>query len=191
MTDVSFVRQIAEHHRTKLLDRDSKVNDPTFSSGVAWAIHALDKIVRACDGETDPIELGLKEKLPSMAVQEALFRAEVSAIRRCVRCARRAYAQMQGNSGKGLRRSRLCGECLRWAVDNGHIREPVRNFHTRDELMDEWVMLCGEGYTRVQAAERLGMKPKSFIRAHERARAAGDPRALLDVSQRQWRARKG
>jgi hypothetical protein len=188
VTDVSFVRQIAEYHRNRLLDRNKKVNDPTFSSGAAWAVHALDRVIAACNGEADPVALGLKQKPPSVDEQGVLFVAEVGETRSCTRCARKAHAHMLSDSGEGLKRQKLCQNCLRWAIDEGFIEQPERKYRTRDELLDEWLPLCQQGYTRDQAAERLGMKPTSFRRAHERARAAGDPRALLDHKQREWRA---
>jgi hypothetical protein len=53
-----------------------------------------------------------------------------------------------------------------------------RTTWSRDELMGEWDLLRSEGYTRRNAAERLGLKWETFDRAYFRARSAGDPRAV-------------
>lgn len=76
----------------------------------------------------------------------------------------------------------LCVSCYGDKRYNGRLADHPRATWTRDELLDEWELLRGEGTTRLQAAERLGMTPAAFERALQRARAAGDPRAALGVS---------
>jgi hypothetical protein len=74
MNDVEFVKLLAQHHRQNLLDQTHKINDGGFSSGASWAVHALDRIIMACDGERDPEVLGLIPKAPPPPpVQEPLF----------------------------------------------------------------------------------------------------------------------
>lgn len=73
MNDIAFVRQLAVEHRKKLLDRVKKINDGAFSSGASWSLHALDRIILACDGETDPVKLGLVEKPRTPVEQPPLF----------------------------------------------------------------------------------------------------------------------
>jgi hypothetical protein len=48
---------------------------------------------------------------------------------------------------------------------------------SRDELLDEWELLHGEGHTIPQAAPRLGMTVHALCQALLRARRGGDPRA--------------
>lgn len=186
--EIGFVREVAEHHRQKILDRNGKVNDPLFSSGSAWAVHALDRVIRACNGESDPEALGLAVGPSRQAIQEALFITEVRQDRKCVRCGERAHLRTRGSQG---RKHKMCKECITWAIDAGHIEKVERKFYNRDELLDEWIILCREGHTRQQAGERLKMNPRSFCRALERARKDGDPRAVLDWRQREWRAARG
>lgn len=70
----------------------------------------------------------------------------------------------------------LCSRCWSAARTAGDLVDFERNTRTRDEVLDEWVLLRGEGYTRAQAAERIGMTFAAFDRAYWRAVAAGDPR---------------
>lgn len=100
----------------------------------------------------------------------------------CVGCGcemgpqRRRMQYIRAHDGRGL-----CSTCYRYASRDETVERYERTFHTRDEVMDDWVVLQQQGYTRRQAAERLGMSHGAFLRAHERAAAAGDPRALPDV----------
>ncbi|MGH3598920.1 MAG: hypothetical protein ACRDQH_01365 [Pseudonocardiaceae bacterium] len=52
-----------------------------------------------------------------------------------------------------------------------------RRTRSRDDLLDDYVLLREQGCSWPQCAERLGMSYPSFARALLRARAAGDPRA--------------
>lgn len=189
--DVSFVRQLAVHHRDKLLERNKRVNDPVFASGASWSVYALDRIIMACDGDTDPIKLGLEGKPPSsVAVQEALFGlTDAKGVEcRCVRCGCSILPPAPGRSAAVIHRGRgLCQPCYRSVDREGRLSEYEKKFRSRDEILEEWVILCRQGYTRRQAAERLLMKPESFVRALQRARKDGDPRALLDHVQRALR----
>jgi len=81
------------------------------------------------------------------------------------------------HAGRGL-----CVSCHGKASHLGQLENYPRRTWSRDELLDEWELLRGEGHTRVQAAERLGMNPTAFERALQRARAAGDPRAAPGVA---------
>lgn len=72
----------------------------------------------------------------------------------------------------------LCRPCWRTRDAAGTLDEVERVRFSRDELMDEWVVLRDRGCSKRQAAARLGMTFARFDRALLRARAAGDPRAL-------------
>lgn len=52
-------------------------------------------------------------------------------------------------------------------------------FRTRDEIMDDWTRCRSRGMNRRQAAAVMGMNFPAFVRAYERARAAGDTRARV------------
>jgi hypothetical protein len=82
----------------------------------------------------------------------------------------------------------LCWFCYRAATKNGELFDYPRSTRSRDEVLDEWEMLRGEGYTRRQAAERIGMTFEAFDRALYRARSAGDPRAVWSTTAvQEWR----
>lgn len=48
---------------------------------------------------------------------------------------------------------------------------------SRDDLLDDYVILRGEGYSWMQCAVKLHMKYTTFERAMNRARKDADPRA--------------
>lgn len=77
------------------------------------------------------------------------------------------------HAGRGL-----CQKCYEIFKYSGELIafEPLTR--TRDELMSDWQILRSRGCTKRQAADRLGMSFDSFNRAYERARAAGDQRAV-------------
>lgn len=186
---VGLILRVAKHHREKLLARSRKVNDPVFASGASWSIYAIDRLIMACEGETNLAKLGLGERVPSNAavIQEALFGVAESAQeveRRCAGCGGTIFSRKAGRSPKIVHYGRgLCSPCYHAAEREGRLDDYNKTFFTRDELLDEWVILCRDGYTRDAAAARLKMKPESFKRALERARKDGDPRALLDRHQ--------
>ena len=73
--DVELARRVAEHHRAELLARTRELaDDPRFTSGAAWSVRALDRVLLVLDGETDPVKLGL-ERAPDLesADQGGLF----------------------------------------------------------------------------------------------------------------------
>ena len=88
-----------------------------------------------------------------------------------------AASRVSTHEGRGL-----CPPCYRQATYTGRLDDYPRRNWSRDELLSEWELLRGEGHTRLQAAERLGMSALTFDRALWRARAAGDPRAELGVA---------
>jgi hypothetical protein len=54
------VRAVVEYHRAELIAKSLELrDDPRCVSGLAWGVRALDRVLRACDGETDPVALGL------------------------------------------------------------------------------------------------------------------------------------
>lgn len=74
MTDL--VRSVAQTQREQLLDRSRKLSDdPRVVTGLSWGIAALDRVLKACDGVTDPVALGLEERAPETAGQDDLFAA--------------------------------------------------------------------------------------------------------------------
>jgi transposase-like protein len=101
-------------------------------------------------------------------------------VRRCRRCPyplvpvhATGLAGWRRHAGRGL-----CEPCHKRVLTTGELIDFERFTRSRDELLDEWVVLRAEGYTMRQAAERLGMTHAGFQRAYHRARRAGDPRAL-------------
>lgn len=59
----------------------------------------------------------------------------------------------------------------------GGLTDYERINRSRDDLLDDYVVLRREGYDWRRCAERLGMTYLAFERAMCRARKAGDPRA--------------
>jgi hypothetical protein len=53
-----------------------------------------------------------------------------------------------------------------------------RKFRTRDEVLDDWVILRNRGYTIREAAANMKMKHSALEQALVRARKDGDARAL-------------
>lgn len=72
----------------------------------------------------------------------------------------------------------LCERCYEHFEDTGELIAFERLTRSRDEVMSDWAILRSRGCTKRQAAERLGIPFPTFTRAYERARAAGDPRAV-------------
>ncbi len=70
--DPVLVRRVAVHHRTLLLARAREMaDDHRFVSGCAWSVSAIDRVIAALDGETDPAELGLAARPePASAVEQ-------------------------------------------------------------------------------------------------------------------------
>ena len=72
MTDL--VRSVAQTQREALLDRSRKLaDDPRVVTGLSWGVAALDRVLKACDGETDPAILGLQPADAAFAAQDGLF----------------------------------------------------------------------------------------------------------------------
>lgn len=67
----------------------------------------------------------------------------------------------------------LCSACYFRLRRNGTIHDFERNTYTRAELIAEWDLLRLEGYTRAQAAERLGITKARLEKAIEREQRAG------------------
>lgn len=76
------------------------------------------------------------------------------------------------HAGRGL-----CTRCHPAAHRAGTLIDFARHTLSRDELLDDWVLLRDEGLTYTQAAARIGMPVAALKRALNRARADGDPRA--------------
>lgn len=71
----------------------------------------------------------------------------------------------------------LCQNCHAWARYHDRLLDYPRSTRSRDDLLEDYVMLRREGYDWPLCAERLGMTYAAFERAIHRARDAGDPRA--------------
>lgn len=71
--DPEIVRAVAVHQRAELLARAAALRDDQRAvSGLSWGVSAVDKILRACDGETDPARLGIPGAVASTE-QDGLF----------------------------------------------------------------------------------------------------------------------
>lgn len=67
------VRAVADYQRAALLARAAQLSDDARTvTGLTWGIAALERVIRACDGETDPARLGLPGE-PAVVEQGALF----------------------------------------------------------------------------------------------------------------------
>lgn len=96
----------------------------------------------------------------------------------CVRCHRPVHPRFRGVSYENATAGRgLCKPCYDHARNTGDLIDYETRNRSRDDLLDDWVVLRVDGYTWRQAAERLGMTYASFERAMNRARIDGDPRA--------------
>jgi hypothetical protein len=85
----------------------------------------------------------------------------------------------------------LCDPCYHRAQYHGTLIDFERRTVARDELLDDWALLRSEGYTAVQAAPRLGMTPAALLKALDRARRDGDPRARFSYHGMTRALRKG
>lgn len=82
--------------------------------------------------------------------------------RRPITCA--TCGRQRRHKGRGL-----CGACWYRHWKDGTLADFERATRPRDELLDEWARLQREGYTRRQAAERIGITKKRLEKAIERA----------------------
>lgn len=100
----------------------------------------------------------------------------------CLRCGRLAAPHSKATRN-GLRYSELlqarglCTLCYSNVKYHGQLLEYPRGTRSRDELLEDYEVLRGQGYNWRECAHILKMKYASFERALCRARAAGDPRA--------------
>lgn len=79
-------------------------------------------------------------------------------ITECIDC-----RQTRVHHGRGL-----CAACYRRHEWHGTLDNFERLTYARDELLGEWDLLRLEGYTRAQAAERLGITKARLEKAIER-----------------------
>jgi hypothetical protein len=107
----------------------------------------------------------------------------------CRRCGYHMHPPQAG--GRYHRGRQLCNFCHPAAARNGELVDFERQTRVRDEVMADWELLRSQGFTRRQAAARLGMTVKAFEKAHERARRAGDPRALPSLDRTPPGGRRG
>lgn len=70
----------------------------------------------------------------------------------------------------------LCGNCYFRMRYHGESVDWFRRWRTRDEFLDDYLMLRGQGFDDGQIAERMGMTRGGVYIAVYRARVAGDPR---------------
>lgn len=83
------------------------------------------------------------------------------------------------HSGRGL-----CINCYQRAWTHGRLADYPRATRTRADFVEDFQMLRGQGYSRNQIAERLGMKRSAVDKAYSRARQAGELDAELPAGNR-------
>lgn len=71
----------------------------------------------------------------------------------------------------------LCARCHWRAEHRGTLSAWPAHLRSRDDVLDDWVILRRRGMNKTQAAAHLGMSFAAFEKAYFRARATGDPRA--------------
>lgn len=76
-----------------------------------------------------------------------------------------------------MRARGLCSNCYAHEEYHGTLIDWPRITRSRDELLDDYVILRQQGYDWKQCAIKLGMKYPAFEQAMIRARRAGDDRA--------------
>lgn len=107
----------------------------------------------------------------------------------CARCGHTIHPQFRHCSRKNSNNGRdLCKQCYAKATRDGTLADYERRTRSRDELLDDYMLLRSEGYSWRHIAERLGMTYPAFERAMLRARADGDPRAARPGEARRWPA---
>lgn len=105
--------------------------------------------------------------------------------KRCVRCTQLIYPASRVPPHRSRHQARcLCGPCYDHCRRAGTLADYRPVTYSRDELMDEWEVLRLHGYSKRQAAERLGMSFAAFDRAFHRARKDDDPRAVNGPADR-------
>lgn len=111
----------------------------------------------------------------------------VAEVKPCSDCRRPMVSQSAMRKDPDLRQKfaahscrGLCTTCRKRHTKAGTLIDFERTNHSRDEVLDEWVILRDEGNTVPQAARRLGMTTEAMRRALARARKDGDPRARFD-----------
>lgn len=68
------VREVAAHHRAALIALSHEwASDQIAVTGLARGVAALDRVLRACDGESDPVRLGLTAAPPDLPEPAGLF----------------------------------------------------------------------------------------------------------------------
>lgn len=98
-------------------------------------------------------------------------------MRRCLDCDRPMHPKHHRARGVPRHVGRgLCRTCYKAAQVSGSLVDFERLTFSADELLDEWVLLRGEGYTVRQAAPRIGVSFAALDRALYRAVARGDDR---------------
>jgi len=100
------------------------------------------------------------------------------ALRICRGCDRPMTTHLTDELPRYHRGRGLCNFCHEGARRRGELVDHERLNRTRDEFLDEWQTLCSEGHTLRQIAERLGMTVAAVDQALNRARTAGDRRAV-------------
>ncbi|PXY33587.1 hypothetical protein BAY59_10930 [Prauserella coralliicola] len=59
----------------------------------------------------------------------------------------------------------LCGGCYNREYKAGRITEHPRSTRPAADVVEDWEFLRGQGYTKREAAERIGMRLTAFNRA--------------------------
>lgn len=78
----------------------------------------------------------------------------------------------------GIHQARgLCSPCHARHRRAGTLSDYERSTRTRDDLLEDYVVLRSQGYSWRDCAARLAMTYSAFARAMQRARIELDPRA--------------
>jgi len=72
----------------------------------------------------------------------------------------------------------LCSSCYSRHYYRGTIDQFPITYRPREHVIEDWLFLQAQGYTRPHAAERMGMTRDALDHAIARAKRAGDERLL-------------
>lgn len=93
----------------------------------------------------------------------------------------KGYAEHRGRN--------MCGPDYDAARRDGVLDDYERIARTRDEVLDDWVVLRKRGLSLTEAAARMGMTYDGLEQALRRARLDNDPRALYVTGQQTFAQR--
>lgn len=98
---------------------------------------------------------------------------------KCVDCGRKITPQKRAHEGHPRHAGRgLCTACHARHKAHGTLIDFERKSWSREELLNEWVLLRDEGIRMRDAAPRIGVSYDALDRALCRALARGDDRGM-------------